>query len=242
MPQRFLIIDGYNLLHAAGMARFRYGPGELEKARNRLLNFLANRLSASERARTTIVFDAGDAPYESSRRSGLEGMTVLFAKRGGDADTVIERLVEVHSAPRQIHLVSSDHRLHKAARKRRARAVDSEVFFADLEERDVRLDHSDDAEAPRQPNDPKFTGDVPESETALLLEIFSNAGKVIEEKAEGKEGSEATAPTKPAEARNDSESNDEEDDEKTFDIDDADWQRYLAEFPEDLNDLLNDER
>lgn len=240
MPQRFLIIDGYNLLHAAGMARYRYGPGELEKARNRLLHFLANRLSASERLRTTIVFDAGDAPYESSRRSGLEGMTVLFAKRGGDADTVIERLIEVHSAPRQIHLVSSDHRLQKAARKRRARSVDSEDYFADLESRNVRIDRMGEPEAPKRVNDPKFTGDVPETETDMLLEIFADAEKIDIGNVETDQKPAAEADSAATKPSADSSQLGEEEKEKVADIKDAEWQKYLAEFPEDLNELLNE--
>jgi len=62
MAQKFLIIDGYNLMHAAGMARERYGPGDLERCRERLLRFLHSRLTAEERKRTTIVFDAWDPP------------------------------------------------------------------------------------------------------------------------------------------------------------------------------------
>jgi len=237
MPERFLIIDGYNLLHAAGMARYRYGPGELEKARNRLLNFLVSRLNASERARTTIVFDAADAPYESTRRSGLEGMTVLFAKRGGDADTVIERLVEIHSAPRQIHLISSDHRLQKAARKRRARPVDSDVFFAELESRDARSNIGGEPAPPRQLNNPKFTGDVPESETEELMRIFSGAETNIpDELSKSPEAAETTE----AQPNSESGTDEADDEEKVTDIADSAWLKYLAEFPENLGDLLDE--
>ena len=62
MATPFHIIDGYNLLHAAGLGRPTYGPGDLERCRNRLLSFLRTHLRAAERARTTVVFDARDAP------------------------------------------------------------------------------------------------------------------------------------------------------------------------------------
>ena len=56
-----LLIDGYNLLHAAGLARRRYGPGGLEKARGSLLGFLAASLG-NETSQTTVVFDAAAPP------------------------------------------------------------------------------------------------------------------------------------------------------------------------------------
>jgi hypothetical protein len=31
LPARFLLIDGYNFMHAAGMARTHYARGELER-------------------------------------------------------------------------------------------------------------------------------------------------------------------------------------------------------------------
>ncbi|HCK52509.1 MAG TPA: hypothetical protein DIC23_04775, partial [Planctomycetaceae bacterium] len=61
---QFLLIDGYNLLHAAGFARKRYGPGQFEKCRQRLLQGLADRLSGEQRGRATVVFDAQQAPAD----------------------------------------------------------------------------------------------------------------------------------------------------------------------------------
>ena len=52
VPQPRLLIDGYNLLHAAGLARRRYGRDGLERSRNRLLDLLAGLLTDAERPRT----------------------------------------------------------------------------------------------------------------------------------------------------------------------------------------------
>ena len=139
MPRPFYIIDGYNLMHAAGLARERYGPGDLERCRNRLLGFLARRLTAAERRRTTIVFDAGAVPSELPRTYRVEEMEVRFARTGGDADTLIEELVAGHSAPKQVQVVSSDHRLQRAARRRRASFVESPDFYTRLDSRPARL-------------------------------------------------------------------------------------------------------
>jgi len=115
MADPYLLIDGYNLMHAAGMARLRYGPGDLERCRKRFLKYLQGRLTSRELPRTSVVFDAGDAPTDMPRRTTLDGMQVFFAKPGGDADSLIEELIAAHSAPRQVRLISSDHRLQKAA-------------------------------------------------------------------------------------------------------------------------------
>lgn len=55
------LIDGYNLLHASGV----FGMGgrtPLEASREALLDWLGEVLSDAERQRTTIVFDAREAP------------------------------------------------------------------------------------------------------------------------------------------------------------------------------------
>lgn len=128
-----IIIDGYNLMHAAGLARQNYAQGDLERCRHRLLNFIRHGLSQRERSRTTIVFDGQGAPVSGSPESVYHGMLVIFSPTSIEADDVIEELIGQHSAPKQLLVVSSDHRLHKAARSRRAMAVDSEEFVQQLE-------------------------------------------------------------------------------------------------------------
>jgi uncharacterized protein len=135
MLRRYLIIDGYNLMHAAGFARRKYGPGQLERCRTQLLRHLARHLTGRDRERTTVVFDAADAPPDLPRRTTADGMSVCFASPGKDADDMIEELIAAHSAPRQIRLVSSDHRLQRSVRRRRGTFVDSEEFASELDRR-----------------------------------------------------------------------------------------------------------
>ena len=134
MP-RDLIIDGYNLMHAAGLARDSYAPGVLERCRLRLLSLVAGLLDEQQRERTTIVFDAKDAPAGGSRQDMFQGILIEYSPPGQEADDVIELLIRQHSAPKQLLVVSSDHRLHKAARRRRAHARDSDRFLDDCERR-----------------------------------------------------------------------------------------------------------
>ena len=133
MSSSFLIVDGYNLMHAAGLARATYGPGDLARKRHELLVRLARRLAVEERKRCTVVFDAIDAPPDLPHRFRHDEITVLFAKPGHEADEVIESLISQNSAPKRLTVVSSDHRIQNAIRRRRGNALDSEVFLKQLE-------------------------------------------------------------------------------------------------------------
>ncbi len=85
-----------------------------------MLNFLAESLSAEEIPRTIVVFDAHDAPPGLPGTMDHRGLTVRFAVGYEDADSLIEELIRSDSTPRKLVVVSSDHRLQRAARRRRA--------------------------------------------------------------------------------------------------------------------------
>ena len=114
-----LLIDGYNLLHATGISGKGSGPGGFQRSREALLNFLAASIEPAERAQTTIVFDAADAPPGLPRTMTQEEMTVRYATDYPDADTLIEELISEHSTPRKLLVVSSDHRIQRGAKHRR---------------------------------------------------------------------------------------------------------------------------
>ncbi len=126
-----LLIDGYNLLHASGV----FGTGgrtSLESSREALLDWLAVKLGETQCPRTTIVFDARHALPGLPRSRQKHGLQVLFAPRGQEADDLLEQLIRQHHAPRSLTVVSSDHRIHRAARRRRARPIDSPQWVAEL--------------------------------------------------------------------------------------------------------------
>jgi len=127
-----LLIDGYNLMHAAGIVGRGVGPGGLERSRHALLNSLAESIELSERRRTTVVFDAAGAPPGLPSEFRHEEIHVRFARGYADADELIEALILADSAPRRLLVVSSDHRLHRAARRRRAKAIDSDRWYAEI--------------------------------------------------------------------------------------------------------------
>ncbi|HEX5443133.1 MAG TPA: NYN domain-containing protein, partial [Pirellulales bacterium] len=126
-----LLIDGYNLIYAAGMIGRGIGPGGLERSRRALLDFVAESLDEHERQRVTVVFDAHGAPHGLPHTLVHRGITVRFAAGYADADELIEELIRADSAPRRLTVVSGDHRLQRAARRRRATALDSEQWYTD---------------------------------------------------------------------------------------------------------------
>lgn len=137
MARLYLLIDGYNLMHAAGLGRSVYGPGELERNRQRLVSRVASALDEQIAANALVVFDAHLAVVRATDEEQAlprTPLTVRFSRDGRDADAEIELILETHSSPRQILIVSSDHRLHKAASRRKARCIDSEDFLRQLDE------------------------------------------------------------------------------------------------------------
>lgn len=131
---RDVIIDGYNLLHAAGLARQSYGPGDLDRARKRLLLRLTDMIDARHRSSITVVFDAKEPPADLPDQSSFKSLHVRYAQDHAEADDLIEELIRAHSAPKRLLVVSGDQRLQKAARRRGARSITGGQFLDALEE------------------------------------------------------------------------------------------------------------
>ena len=128
---RWTLIDGYNLLHASGVFG-TVGRTSLEASREALLDWLGEVLSEAQRQRTTIVFDAREAPPGLPRSGKKHGMQIHFAPRGCEADEMLEELIRDHTTPRALMVVSSDHRIQRAARRRRAKSMDSDRWVAEF--------------------------------------------------------------------------------------------------------------
>lgn len=174
MARPFLILDGYNVMHAAGLGHFRSQSGALQDARTALLHLVADSLTDHERSRTHVVFDAMNAPTGLPRTYRVRGLEVEFAAPGHDADTVIEDLIRDHNSPRQVRIVSSDHRIQKAARRRRCRFVDSEVWLNELHKRrDRRQSRSRGALTPEEAV--KFGGKLSPEELKRWVSEFASA-------------------------------------------------------------------
>ena len=127
MKQVFLI-DGYNLLFAMGVLNGQVGPQGLEKARGVLLEMLTGLAG-----RATVVFDAARTPRGSQAEQDVHGIKVLFAKDWIEADDLIEAIIAQQINPKYLAVVSNDHRLQRAARRREAQAMGCDEFLDLLE-------------------------------------------------------------------------------------------------------------
>ncbi len=128
----FLIIDGYNVLHSCGMTGRTAGPGSLERARQELLAALKRHLPSPQRRRTTVVFDSQEINLPPVMTEA--DILIEFAVDHPSADERIIELVRQHSAPGQLLVVSSDHRIQRVALARRCRTIDSEIWMDQLRE------------------------------------------------------------------------------------------------------------
>jgi predicted RNA-binding protein with PIN domain len=124
------LIDGYNLLHALGLLHERAGPTGLEKARLRLIGLLRG---AHARGAITVVFDSGPHAPDLPDEQEDHGIHIRFSKHPEKADDVIEHLIRRDSAPRQLTVVSDDHRVQQAARRRQCRALGCLDFVEELD-------------------------------------------------------------------------------------------------------------
>jgi len=131
-----LIIDGYNLLYAMGILEDGKHPRAFELARQRLLGKIAHALKPSERVETAIIFDANAPRRGGESTQVIHGLQVFFAVDYDEADTMIEELIRTSSTPKKLTIISSDHRLQGAARRRKAAYIDSDTWLYDVIEID----------------------------------------------------------------------------------------------------------
>lgn len=125
------LIDGYNLLHAMGLLAGKVGPHGLEKARLALLGRLLGD-HGSAAADVTVVFDASRAPPDAVPEVFYQQIHVLYAL-DGEADDLIEALIQRDAVPRQLTVVSDDHRIQRAARRRRCLALGCMEYLDHME-------------------------------------------------------------------------------------------------------------
>ena len=187
-----IYIDGYNLLHAAGIFPAEHLPGTLHHARRALLQALVQMLPERELMQTMIVFDAAEAPPGLPDRINFHGLDVRFAANHADADEMLEILIDECRAPRELVVVSSDHRIQRAARRRRATPIDSDIWFRELSAMQQTLEEE---RVTFKPQDPLTEGEVEFWMKAFEMEMEEEQGGGDENQvAESKETTKGRKP------------------------------------------------
>jgi uncharacterized protein len=177
------LIDGYNLMHAAGAIGAReVGREAFQRKRRRFLNELADSLGVERARETTVVFDATTPPADFPLESSYKGVTLIFALGDENADARIEQLIGAHSAPKSLTVISSDRRVRQAATRRKAKAVKAEDFL-DLVDR-WKKRHGAENSSRAAPSPPPFDRNSPPTaeEAAHWLETFGHLDDAPETK------------------------------------------------------------
>jgi len=120
-----VLVDGNNLLFAA-----RKVEGLSALIGRSMLCGTVGKWARRRKQRVHIVFD-GPAPTPAlAAQIGHPDLQVSFSGAGQTADAVLTHLLEADSAARRLLVVSSDRAIIRAARRRKARPVQSEKFWA----------------------------------------------------------------------------------------------------------------
>jgi predicted RNA-binding protein with PIN domain len=152
------IIDGHNLLHTILKTQ-----EDSEAVSDIVLCRIIGNYLRQTGQRGEIIFD-GTGPRDKDIFDRMAGVEVLFAGVGTDTDTVIEDKIKANTAPKRLTIVSSDRRLRKAARARKAAAVKSEDFWNNVQKQLSRKKRAREPAAKRR--------GLSESETKQWLEFF----------------------------------------------------------------------
>ena len=151
-------IDGHNLLHSVQ----KDGADSAPISDVQLCRIIGSYLKLTDQS-GEIIFD-GTGPPDKSGFEGIGNLEVFFAGLSTDTDTVIEDKITANTAPRRLTIVSSDRRLRKAARARKAISIKSEVFWNNIQKQLSRKKMTKEPAAKRR--------GLSESETKQWLEIF----------------------------------------------------------------------
>ncbi|NQU76669.1 MAG: NYN domain-containing protein [Planctomycetes bacterium] len=124
-----ILVDGNNLMFALAELAVDAGRGGV----GMLLADYAQR----ECMAVTVVFD-GPAPkagMRAAKRAGGLGVVSAYYSGRRTADEVIGDLIDSHTAPRRLTVVSGDRAVQKRAKRRRCKVMESLAFARVLKSR-----------------------------------------------------------------------------------------------------------
>lgn len=176
----WLLIDGYNLIGpvaAPGSRRSGGSSNWLRVERQRLIDRLVEHLPATLLPHTCVVFDAKQSPTDRAGQLSDREIVIRFATDHDEADDLLEELIAAHTSPKQLMVVSSDHRVQAAARRKKAKCYDSDLWVDRLLEGRPPLNKVPTAAKPREIQSPlskklpelPSLDDLPDDETLRRL-------------------------------------------------------------------------
>jgi predicted RNA-binding protein with PIN domain len=107
-----VIVDGYNVIHAWPQLKRLLGDASLEAARDKLIERLSV-FGMVAGADVTVVFDAHHSTARTNSEEVVEGVHVLFTRKGHSADHVIERIAYQASQSGDLITVATSDRFQR---------------------------------------------------------------------------------------------------------------------------------
>jgi hypothetical protein len=160
------LIDGYNVMFAAGLLGKKFGPDGFRKVRTRFLNDIASKMGPTEAHLTTVVFDAKKVPEGLPATMRHKGITVHFAINNPTADELITEMIKAHSDPKRLIVISSDNQIKTAAKRRKSAIKTADDFLVTLEQAPAKRIEIAKAARPEKP------ASLSESEAAYWAKEF----------------------------------------------------------------------
>ena len=107
-----LIVDGYNVIHAWPSLKRLLNTASLEDARDELVRRVSV-LGLISGESVTVVFDAHHSSSMANSEETVEGVRVIFTRKGHSADHAIERLAYEASNSGEIITVATSDRFQR---------------------------------------------------------------------------------------------------------------------------------
>jgi len=104
-----LIVDGYNVVHAWASLKRLLTEASLEAARDKLIDRLS-MLGTVTGADVTVVFDSHRSAAAASTQETIDGVHVMFTRKGHSADHAIERIAYAASQSGDLITVATSDR------------------------------------------------------------------------------------------------------------------------------------
>jgi predicted RNA-binding protein with PIN domain len=107
-----VIVDGYNVIHAWPQLKRLMDDASLEAARDKLIDRLSV-FGMVVGADVTAVFDAHHSTARTNTEQDVEGVHVLFTRKGHSADHAIERIAYAASQVGDVITVATSDRFQR---------------------------------------------------------------------------------------------------------------------------------
>ena len=133
MSDRWILVDGYSVLHAwPRFATRRARRLSLQQRRDMLVRLL-RQYADHYRRRVTVVFDGYAAKRKPETTEPTHGVEVLFSEHGKTADDLIERLVGQSEHKADTLVVTSDNMERQTVEAMGVHTMSAELFEAEVD-------------------------------------------------------------------------------------------------------------